>query len=228
MYAQVYALLSVALFLLLFLYSVILHELAHGWVALKCGDTTARDQGRLSLNPLRHLDPLGTFILPIIMYMALGFFVAQARPVPVNLLRFTNLKGGTRLVSLAGVIVNFILAFIFLQVSKAFGHSPYLLAVFGLLAILNLILCLFNLIPIPPLDGSRFLRTFMPEQIARFYDMLEPFGLIIVIMLVYFGAFSGAIQAVFHFLWTTVLLGDGQLFRAIMLNAQQIIGALRS
>lgn len=168
----------------LLLYSVIFHELAHGWVANKMGDPTAKWLGRLTLNPLKHLDPIGTLMLLII-----GF--GWAKPVPVNLenIPAEKRRKGILLVSAAGITANIILAFIALLLLRLVSpeSSGRVEQILYLLAHINIILAAFNLIPIPPLDGSRILTSFAPQSFARVLDQLEPFGFFIVIGLLYLG-----------------------------------------
>ena len=164
------------------LYSIIIHELAHGWVAYRLGDPTAKLQGRLSFNPVRHLDPIGT-----IMLFIFGF--GWARPVPINLSNIPNRRKGLILVSGAGIVANIILAFIALLLYRLM--SPELSAVttkiLYYLAKINIMLAAFNLIPIPPLDGSKILMGFASEGVRRFLFQIEPFGFFIVIGLLYLG-----------------------------------------
>ncbi len=171
------------------LYSVILHELAHGWVAYRLGDPTAKVMGRLSLNPLRHLDPVGTLML---FFVGFGW----ARPVPVN---FANLHGTGRnliLVSAAGIFVNTILAFLSILMMKIFTPAEHGMAGTALyyMAHINIILAAFNLIPIPPLDGSKILMGFLPENMQRPFALLEPYGFFIIIGLLYFGLLDPVID----------------------------------
>jgi Zn-dependent protease len=164
------------------LYSVIIHELAHGWVAYRMGDRTAKWQGRLSLNPLRHLDPVGTLML-----FLFGF--GWAKPVPVS---FENLRDGRKgliLVSAAGIVANMLLAFIALLLEQFLSPEPagILAPILYYLAQINIMLAAFNLIPIPPLDGSKILMGFASARFQYFLLRLEPFGLFIVIGLLYLG-----------------------------------------
>jgi Zn-dependent protease len=166
----------------LLLYSVIFHELAHGWVAYKMGDPTAKWLGRLTLNPVKHLDPIGTLML---LFIGFGW----AKPVPINL---ENIPGDKRrkgliLVSAAGITANIIFAFVALLLLRLISPEPSGMAeqVFLLLAHINIILAAFNLIPIPPLDGSKILMGFAPESVNRVLNQIEPFGFFIVIGLLY-------------------------------------------
>jgi len=171
------------------LYSVILHELAHGWVAYRMGDPTARMMGRLSLNPLRHLDPVGTLMLFI-------FGFGWARPVPVN---FANLQGsrkGLIFVSSAGIVVNMILAFAAIFLLRLLTPSEHGVAYKMLyyMAHINIILAAFNLIPIPPLDGSKILMGFLSNRFQYALARLEPYGFFIIIGLLYFGVLNPLID----------------------------------
>jgi len=171
------------------MYSVILHELAHGWVAYRMGDPTARMMGRLSLNPLKHLDPVGTLML---FFVGFGW----ARPVPVN---FANLREGRKgliLVSSAGIIVNMILAFvaIFLLQSLSPPSHSVVFKMLYYMAQINIILAAFNLIPIPPLDGSKILMGFLSNRLQYQLARLEPYGFFIIIGLLYFGVLNPLID----------------------------------
>jgi len=175
----------------LLLYSVIFHELAHGWVANKMGDPTAKLMGRLTLNPLKHLDPIGTLMLLII-----GF--GWAKPVPVNLenIPIDKRRKGIILVSAAGITANIICAFIALLLLQLLAPGPedIMYKILHLLAFINILLAAFNLIPIPPLDGSKIIMGFAPESVNRVLYQIEPFGIIIVIGLLYLGALNPVIE----------------------------------
>jgi len=179
------------------LLSVMIHECAHGLVALWFGDDTAKRQGRLSLNIIRHIDPVGTIVVPLILlvfYLAAGSGVifGWAKPVPVNVAKLRNPPRDYTLVSIAGPLSNLILAFSFagmLPVSTAVlsGHSE-LLSVAGFACIfgvrINVILAMFNLIPIPPLDGSQVLMYLLPYRISVQYRRLSRYGIILIILLI--------------------------------------------
>ncbi|MCX8117426.1 MAG: site-2 protease family protein [Desulfobacterota bacterium] len=172
-------------FLILFiplLYSVVLHEVAHGWVANRLGDPTARWMGRLSLNPLRHLDPIGTLML----FLA-GF--GWAKPVPVNLNNIPNRRKGLLLVSSAGILANILLAFGALLVHRLLGLPPYGTAavIAYTLASINITLAALNLIPIPPLDGSKILMGIAPPEIRRLLLRIEPYGFFMIVGLLLLG-----------------------------------------
>ncbi len=164
--------------------AVILHECAHGWVALKCGDPTAKLLGRLTLNPLKHIDPVGTILLPILTLWIFHFPFGAAKPVPVNFANLRNPKRDMIFVAIAGPAINIILALI---ASVLLPLGPQ---IFGLAVVINLGLATFNMIPIPPLDGSRVVAGLLPTSLARKYLYLEPFGFIIVIVLLQSGALN--------------------------------------
>ena len=179
------------------LFSIIAHEYAHGYAALKQGDTTALSLGRLTWNPLKHIDLWLTIILPVMLFMTMGMALGGAKPVPVNPRNYRNFKRGDIIVSLAGVFTNLIIAL----------GCTVLIALFGLLARplpsltpswsilqammiigvqLNLMLIAFNLIPIPPLDGSHVMKYLMPVRWAVHYQRLGFAGIIILILIVRF------------------------------------------
>ncbi len=177
--------------IVLFFFSVVLHEVAHGYTALKCGDPTAQLSGRLTLNPLPHVDVLGTIIVPLLMYTMGGFVIGWAKPVPVNPYNFKNLREGTLKVGASGPLTNFILAVIFAVVVWIFNILNLPSTNFGLTmtalfaggVTVNLILGLFNLVPVPPLDGSRIVSTLLPPEAAEKYERIEPYGILIVFLL---------------------------------------------
>lgn len=164
------------------LYSVVIHEVAHGWVANRMGDPTARWMGRLSLNPLKHLDPIGTLML----FLA-GF--GWARPVPVNLNNIPDRRKGLIFVSSAGILANILMAFGALLVHRLLGLPPFGMAavIVYTLAHINITLAALNLIPIPPLDGSKILMGFAPAEIRYFLSRIEPYGFFIMIGLLFLG-----------------------------------------
>ncbi|MCP3951333.1 MAG: site-2 protease family protein [Desulfobacterales bacterium] len=163
------------------LYAIIFHELAHGWVAYRLGDSTAKSQGRLSLSPLKHLDPVGTLMLFI-------FGFGWAKPVPVNLSRLRDRRMGTILVSAAGIITNMLLATMALFLLRLLAPAPSSMPAMLLhyFAQINIILAAFNLIPIPPLDGSKILMGVASPKVQNFLFRFERYGLIVVIALLYF------------------------------------------
>lgn len=183
-------------------FSVIFHEVAHGWVASRLGDPTARLYGRLTLNPLKHIDPLGTFVVPLVLRI-LGFYpIGWAKPVPVNYANLRNPRTDMIWVALAGPGTNIALALFASLLLKLFPFSPGQ-ELFSIAILLNLLLALFNLIPIPPLDGSRVVLGLLPARLARSYAQLESFGLILVFVLLNFHLFD--------FIWSLVIRLAGVL-----------------
>jgi Zn-dependent protease len=169
-----------------------LHEVAHGWVALQCGDTTARDLGRLSLNPIVHVDPIWTVIVPALTYFAGGFLFGGAKPVPVDFRRLRHPLRDMALVAVAGPLTNLILAALFLVAWKVavwngfYDEQALLPRVLSGTMQFNAILFVFNLIPIPPLDGSRIMTWLLPPGMREPYASLERFGMILIIALLFF------------------------------------------
>lgn len=162
------------------LYSIIIHELAHGWVAYKMGDSTAKWLGRLSLNPMRHIDPVGT-----IMLFVFGF--GWAKPVPVNFNNLRDFRKGLIFVSSAGIIANILLAFLSLLLLRLLSLSPFdiVSTILYYFAQINIMLASFNLIPIPPLDGSKILMGFSSRRFQYSLERIEPYGMFIIIGLLW-------------------------------------------
>ena len=171
--------------LLIAVFSVVLHELAHGLVAFWLGDHTAKDAGRLTLNPLKHIDPYMSILVPVVLYILKAPVFGGAKPVPIN---YHNLKGkewGMALVAIAGPLTNFLIALIAFLIgyfSGALQHDPTGIPyfIFAELVYLNLGFLLFNLIPIPPLDGSRVLYAIAPDSVREIMSKMEVYGFIIV------------------------------------------------
>jgi len=171
------------------LYAVIFHELAHGWVAYRMGDPTAKHLGRLSLNPLKHLDPLGTMML-----FLFGF--GWAKPVPVNFNLLRDKRLGMILVSAAGIVTNMLLAFcaLFLYRLLALPSSGIPAQLLYYFARINIILAAFNLIPLPPLDGSKILMGFASPGVRNYLFRFERYGFFIIIGLLYLGVLTPVIR----------------------------------
>jgi Zn-dependent protease len=177
--------------LLVLLFSVIIHEIAHGSMALRLGDQTAKLSGRLTLNPLKHLDPIGSFLLPLLLVITHSpFMVGWAKPVPINPYNFRDQKWGEAKVSLAGPAVNFFIAVFFGLALKFLPLPQALINPFAIIVIYNLVLAIFNLIPIPPLDGSWILLSLIPDRFLRFKYALKQYGMYILIFLIIFSGFS--------------------------------------
>jgi len=185
--------------LIVLLFSVIIHELAHGSVAYSLGDPTAKYAGRLTLNPLKHLDLFGSIFLPLILFISGSpILVGWAKPVPINPYNFKDQKWGSLKVSIAGPLSNIILAIFFGLIVRfipyeLFSFDPRLILMHSFLiriVEINLILAIFNLVPIPPLDGSWILFSFLPEKFEKIKIFLHQYGIFILILFI----FSGGLQ----------------------------------
>ncbi len=170
--------------------SVVIHEVSHGYAAYALGDSTAKDASRLSLNPFRHLDLFGSFIIPAITYLLGGFIFGWAKPVPYNPYNLKNQKWGPALVGAAGPLSNFLVAVVFgllIRYGSAFAFFPAsFFQIATLIVFINLILGIFNLVPIPPLDGSKVLFSVFPYNWRRIETFLEQFGFIILLIFIFF------------------------------------------
>jgi len=192
-------LLEAALMAVVLLFSIIVHEVAHGYVALLNGDPTARMLGRITLNPVPHIDPVGTIILPLLLLLThSGILFGWAKPVPVNPLNFRNFRWGEFAVSAAGPVSNLALAAIFSVLLRLGLENPGLtqLAYYGVS--INIILALFNLIPIPPLDGSHILVLVLPRELARLYSYLQPVGFFLILILFYTGILGAILMPLYR------------------------------
>ncbi len=190
-----------ALSIIILLFSVIVHEVMHGLVAKKFGDSTAERAGRLTLNPIPHIDLFGTILLPgLLIFTGSPILFGWAKPVPVNPLNFSNLRKGELMVSAAGILANFGLAiaaaFTFHFLNFLPQTFPYILgALLRFTVLINLVLGIFNLFPIPPLDGSKVLQAILPYNLAKEWAKLEQYGFIILLILL----FSGFLQNILSF-----------------------------
>lgn len=187
------ALLSVVITLGVILISMVLHELAHGFVAYKLGDDTAKTDGRLTLNPLKHLDPVLSIAMPLLLLLSGGPVFGGAKPVPVDSRKLRHGPWGMALVAIAGPLTNILLAFLgfllgyFTGAFTMAGITTLWGQVISSFVMVNLGFGIFNLIPIPPLDGSRVLYAISPDPVRGLLEKLEPFGMIIVLILVVAG-----------------------------------------
>jgi Zn-dependent protease len=183
--------------------SLTVHEFMHAFVGFKLGDDTAAEAGRISFNPFDHIDPLTTVVLPIVTILIFGVPILAAKPVPFNPARLKFDEFGSALVAAAGPLSNLGLAFIGALIARFAGVGSSLEEFLGIFIVLNVAVFVFNLIPIPPLDGSRVLYAFAPDPVRRLFDQLEPIGLFIVFGLVLMGGFGGVLgdlnQAVLNF-----------------------------
>jgi Zn-dependent protease len=172
-------------------FSVIIHECAHGYVALRNGDPTAKDSGRLTLNPLPHIDPFGTILLPLtLVIMHSRILFGWAKPVPVNPLNFRDMKSGLLQVAVSGPLSNIILSFIcavmlkILMLTSGLGLSSPLAIMFTFGIQINAVLAVFNLLPIPPLDGSMVLVALMPDRLAGQFRRLQVLGFLGIVLII--------------------------------------------
>ncbi len=185
-------------FILIFpiLFALTIHEFSHGYAAYKLGDDTAKRAGRLTLNPLKHLDLFGTIIFPLLLIISkVGFVVGWAKPVPINPYNFKNLKRDTAIVSFAGPLANFISAIAFsiifnLLYSPTASQNIFIMIIFYTIFI-NIALGLFNLIPIPPLDGSKIFGAFLPDNLYYKYQQFERKGMFLFIGIILISNFAG-------------------------------------
>ena len=171
--------------------SVIVHEISHGYAAKLLGDDTADLAGRLTLNPLKHLDPMGSVLIPFLLIVSkAGFVFGWAKPVPYNPQNLRDQKWGTVIVASAGIASNLSIALIFsiiIRLTIAIGfNSPAFISICGIVVLLNIVLAIFNLVPIPPLDGSRILFALLPPRLRNIQMYIEQYGFILLIIFIVF------------------------------------------
>lgn len=183
--------------------SIVIHEVSHGFMAEYFGDDTARNAGRLTLNPMKHLDLFGSIILPAVLILSkAGFIFGWAKPVPYNPNNLRDRKWGTIAVASAGVLSNFFIAIIFgliIRVSSSFALPDSFYFITSAIVIVNLALGIFNLVPIPPLDGSKILFSFLPERAFSFIQAYEQYSLILLLVFIVF--FSDFLYPILNFLF---------------------------
>lgn len=195
------------------LFAITVHEVAHGWVARRLGDRTAEMLGRLTLNPIKHIDPVGTVLVPAILLIAGGFIFGWAKPVPVDPRNMRHPKRDMAIVAAAGPLSNLAMAVIWALIAKlALALTPILpwvsvpLIMMGKIGIfLNLILMVLNLLPLPPLDGGRVLTGFLPDTLAMKFAQIEPYGMFILVALMITG-YLGKIIAPMVFMLERLLV----------------------
>lgn len=180
------------------IFSIVAHEIAHGAMAYYFGDPTAKNQGRLTLNPLKHIDLVGSIILPLLLFITnSGFIFGWAKPVPYNPYNLRNRRLGEFCVSIAGILTNFLIAIVFaviIRFAVVWGLSESVISLIAYIILLNITLAVFNLVPIPPLDGSKILFTLVPYRYERSLLSLEKYGLyFLIIIIVFFGWVIGDI-----------------------------------
>lgn len=178
-------------YIIILILSVVIHEVAHGYVAYRYGDMTAEMAGRLTMNPIKHIDMFGSVLIPgLLLISGAGFVIGWAKPVPYNPDNFTNRKYGTIAVGFAGILANFAIAIIFgvlMRVLSGIGAlSPDAVFIISTIVITNIVLGFFNLMPIPPLDGSRILAGIGGYKAERLVQNLERYGLVLALIFIFF------------------------------------------
>ena len=173
--------------IIILIFSVIIHEVSHGYMADRLGDPTARLQGRLTLNPLKHIDLFGSLIVPLITSLA-GFTFGWAKPVPYNPYNLKNRRQGEFLIAAAGPLSNLLIALIFGFIIRFtfIGIATPFIQIASYIVLINIVLAVFNLIPVPPLDGSKLFFAFLPQQYGHMRMMLETYGPVLIIFVVFF------------------------------------------
>lgn len=194
------------------IFAIALHEVAHGWVAKQLGDNTAYSQGRLTLNPLKHIDPIGTLLVPILLYMTTGFIFGWAKPVPINWRNLRHPKRDMVYVAIAGPAANLLMAVfwgIVLKIASLFpADSSFFVIPLSLMATIgigiNVVLMIFNLFPLPPLDGGRVAVGLLPPRQGYYLSRLEPYGFIIILLLLVTGVLGYLILPVINLVMSII------------------------
>lgn len=204
---------TILLFAIPIIFAITVHEVAHGWMANKLGDPTAKMLGRLTLNPIKHIDIIGTIIVPAVLYYASGFLFGWAKPVPITWQNLRHPRRDAALVAAAGPLSNLLMAIIWVGILKfglylgsSFGGSVALIKMGEIGLFINLILLVLNLFPIPPLDGSRVVSSLLPPKTAWYYNRIEPFGFLILLALIFLGLLGKVLMPIVTMLGAQLLL----------------------
>jgi len=205
---------KVAIWAVPLIFAITLHEVAHGWVASFFGDQTARLSGRLTLNPIKHIDPVGTVLLPLLMLMFSNFIFGWAKPVPVDPRNMRNPRWNMAVVALAGPASNLLMALFWgaiarLGIEAAMSGQSWVgvpLTYMGQAGIMiNVVLAVLNLIPLPPLDGGRIASSVLSGRMAYYYNQIEPYGFIILVLLLVSGALSSIMMPPVYFFLRSIM-----------------------
>lgn len=217
------------------LFAITVHEVAHGWVASRLGDMTAKMMGRLTLNPFKHIDPVGTILIPAMTVLLAGFVFGYAKPVPVTYKNLNNPRRDMTLVALAGPFSNLLMALFWvlwikltISFSSEFSSTTLFLVATGIAGILvNLILMVLNMLPLPPLDGGRVLAGLLPPRYAAYLSQIEPYGFIILVVLLLMGVLGKVIwpAIIFFLLWFSQMAGISTDDLSVILQA---LGAMKA
>ncbi|MDR1012348.1 MAG: site-2 protease family protein [Coxiellaceae bacterium] len=204
----------ISIYILPVIFAITIHEAAHGYMAYLLGDKTALILGRLTLNPIKHIDIIGTIIVPLVLLLLGGITLGWAKPIPIDPHNLSNRKGDLMLISIAGPVANFIMTIIWASIAKIAiillaNNFPGALAI-GMMGIagisINLMLMVLNLLPIPQLDGGYIISSLLPRCISVQYDKLVPYGLYIVLILLMLGLISFIVQPIIKFLYNIIII----------------------
>jgi Zn-dependent protease len=211
---------QLVIYMVVLLLAISAHEAAHAWMSDRFGDDTARLLGRVTLNPVAHTDPIGTLLIPIVNFLigasggAGGFFlIGWGKPTPVNPLRWRQKDLANVMVSIAGILANILIAIIAFTIIKVLlvtrlsysipeGLQEPVILLLGNMLSMNISLAVFNLLPFPPLDGSKVLETFLPPSMQPLYEMLEQYGFVILMVLMYMGVFTAIITPILRLVYS--------------------------